>query len=706
MQLGALLVALALPARLVAPAPFPTIAAQAPTVSFVAPGITQGDYELLTPDGPIAVHVVAIAPHRNDLHLGAALASDRLTSSGETVLSMARRTGAVAGINGDYFDINNTNQPTNVLVRNGKLLRTPRQRYALAIAPDGTPRFEEFAFVGSVQIGAANVVLNGVNEYPPPQGGTSLITPEFGGVPPLANITLVALTQLDGAPPFARYRVSAVVDNGTAQPPGYYLAIGINAYGSAGVPNAGDVIAASGDFASGDLAQSTTVVGGGPLILHAGAWFVDPDGPGGGEFLTRIPASGAAIAPDGTLFLIEVDGRQPAVSIGVTRPQFAALMRAFGATEGMSFDGGGSSTLVARDLGDPGPSLQNAPSDGHERPVSDGLFVYSDAPVGDPSLVVARPRTIRAMPGAVVVLHTAVVDGAGHALGSSGEIRALVAPANLGTFANGRFVARAAGNGSLRLAQGALKGIVPIHVIDRPARVEIVPDAPNVDAGDRLQFVVRAFDADGFPVALPPKLAWSASSGTIDSSGKFVASNADATVTVRAGNAMAVERVSVGRHETQLSVGTHASFSSSPRGGPGSLAIATPCPTCLSIGYDFSGTERAAYANLDTQLPDGALGLAFDVDGDGSGAVVRVTLLNAINEKVLVTATTLDFTGWRRAVVRLPRGFAQPARVASIYVLNGLGSTHVQTAGTVVIRDVSSILPGTSPTPGGSAPHP
>ncbi len=158
------LLALLLPARLAAPAPVPAVVAQAPTVSFVAPGVWQGDYELLTADGPIAVHVVAIEPHRDDLHLAAVLATDRLTSPGETVESMAKRTGAVAGINGDYFDIDATDQPTNVLVRNGRMLRSPRQRYALAIGSDGTPRFTEFAFDGSLQIGTTTVALDGVNE--------------------------------------------------------------------------------------------------------------------------------------------------------------------------------------------------------------------------------------------------------------------------------------------------------------------------------------------------------------------------------------------------------------------------------------------------------------------------------------------------------------------------------------------------------------
>ena len=57
-----------------------------------------------------------------------------MISSGETVSAMAARTGAVAGINADYFDIGNTNQPLNVVVRDGALLRTPSKRAAIDVA--------------------------------------------------------------------------------------------------------------------------------------------------------------------------------------------------------------------------------------------------------------------------------------------------------------------------------------------------------------------------------------------------------------------------------------------------------------------------------------------------------------------------------------------------------------------------------------------
>ena len=448
---------------------FPHILAQAPSFENVAPGIEYGEYSLVTVDGPIVVRVIAAQLHRSDVHASTILAHDTLTSAGETVGSMGKRTGAVAGINGDYFDVGNTNRPTNIVVRDGQLLRMPRKRFALAVTRDGNAALDEFSFTGQISIGDKTFGLDGIDELPPPDGGISLVTPEFGSVPPLENVTLVPVALLGGTPPLARFRVTGISDNLSRQPPGYYIAIGPSAYGQAGVPNPGDIAEASGDLSPVGLDQIAAAIGGGPLILHQGVWYDDPDGPNGGEYAKRIPASGAALEPDGTLLLIEVDGRQPLLSVGIERHAFSALMRALGATEGMAFDGGGSSTIVARRIGDADATMQNSPSDGIERPVSNGIFVYSTAPAGPPARLVARPGAIHAVPGADVALRLAAVDAANHVVPPSASIVASVEPPSLGRVGDGRFVALSPGTGRIVLRGGSLSGSIPVEVSRGPA---------------------------------------------------------------------------------------------------------------------------------------------------------------------------------------------------------------------------------------------
>lgn len=678
-----------LPAEIAPSPPFPHVVREAPTVEDVAPGVTYGEYTLATSAGPLVVRVVAVQTHRSDVRVGEVLAHDTLESRGETIGSMAHRTGAVAGINGDYFDIGATNRPTNIVVHNGVLLQMPRNRYALAITRDGSAHVVEFAFMGQVQIGDRTASLDAIDRRPS-DAGTSLLTPEYGSVPPLENVTLAALQVLDGTPPLARYRVTRIADNLAAQPAGYYLAIGPGALSESGVPNPGDVVIAQGDLSPLGLGNVATAIGGGPLILHDGSWIDDPDGPNGGEYDKRIPSSGAAFAPDGRLFLIEVDGRQPSVSVGLTRREFSALMRALGATEGLAFDGGGSSTLAVRRPGDVDTEIVNRPSDRIERPVANGVFVYSTDPVGPPVRLVAQPGVVRAVSGAAVPFRVAAVDAASHAA-SSGAVSERVEPPALGAVRGGVFYAARAGNGRIALHGGALKGTIAVQVFAAPSRLSIEPPDANVDNRGTLQLAAHAADDRGYPLALPRTLAWSTTSGSIRRDGTFHAGTHDARVTVRVGRTSVQALVTVGSHDVALPFAERARYATIPRGGGGHLTRDPQCSTCVALAYAFAGNERAAYAMADLPLPPRTIGLEFDVLDDGSASRLRVALRNAINESVLLDGTLLDTPGWRHVAIRFPAG-TQAARLLALYVLPPRGMELAR--GQIALKNVRAIVAG------------
>jgi exopolysaccharide biosynthesis protein len=690
-----------LPASLLPPAPFPLVTGASVEREAVAPGVARATYRLLTADGPLVVWVVTVDPTEPTVRLGTVLAHDTVVSKDETTSSMARRTGAVAGINGDYFDINATGAPVGIVIRGGALERTPSARAALTVTRDRRIRFETYRFTGSATSGATTVPITALNEWPP-DAGAALLTPAFGAIPPGgAGVTLLDLQPLAAPAGVKRYRVAAV----TSAPPwppasGLRLAFGAAAQAGATVPDVGDVVVLAYDT-DPPLAEVSTAVGGGPLLLAAGAPVDDPSSPNYADRDRRIPASAAARFPDGTLALVVVDGRHPATSIGVNRAELIALLRALGATDAILLDGGGSATLVARVLGDTDASVVNDPSDGIERPVADGLFVYSDAPPGPPAHLVVRPSRIVALAGARVPLRAHVIDANDHGLGPAhGPWR--VAPTPLVAAIGDDDVLRAGdriGSANVAIGRGAVGTVLPVDIVERVARIVIGPARANPDPHGALVLTAEAFDARDRPVAIDGVVRWSAQDASVDAHGRLVAGDRDALVTASAGGANATVTIPVGRHTTALSLFDEAhraswKFVTTPANGPGALTVDGDR---LRIDYDFTGGERAAYAVNEIAL-GAPLALSCAIDGDGRGAALRATFVDRYGDRQIATfVRSVDFIMTRRLTVAVPRALAQPVAVRNFYVVGTLANPAVTAAGTIGVHDCTASIAGSVP---------
>jgi hypothetical protein len=654
---------IALPLTLAPPAPFPLVISQWSAPEDVAPGIRRADYRLTTSAGPLVVHVVAIDTHDPSVRLGAVVARDHMISNGETVSSMAARTGAVAGINADYFDIGNTNQPLNVVVRDGALLRTPSKRAAIDVMRDGSVGIGYVTFAGTVTYGTAQIPLTGVNEWPP-QGGATLLTPAYGALAPTPNVVAATLEPVDTSPGLpGTYRVTAV----GAPPPGPVSGVlagfGAAAQTIAPPPIVGDTLTLAFDTTP-STPSLLAAAGGGPLLIANGMPVDDPFSPAPEERNVRFPVSGAALEPDGTLLLIVADGRNAALSIGLTRPEFGALMRGFGATDGMAFDSGGSATLVTRELGDAGTSVVNDPSDGRERPVADALLAYSVAPAGLHPHLVVRPASFTAYRGAQVALRGAIVDDGDHRLRAAD-----VAPIDTDPVP-GPHVA------TVRERGGTLTAAVPYTTVDRVAALRIVPDRPNPARGVQLPLSVTAADERGAPIALgEAPVRWLL--------GLRAVSGAHVVYDTQAGDVSVTATLGAATATTLIRVGNHT--------------VAVPGYPETALAYDFTGPARAAYANAVIPLPDEPVRLSLEVFGDGNGVPLRASFVNRYGEKQLLTlAKSVDWTGWRRIAIGLPPDLNPPVHLTSIYVVKSLGGPPVIAAGTLRFRALAVVIPGSS----------
>ncbi len=351
-------------------------------VEATAPGVTFGQYGIATAHGPLAITLLDVDPAEPTLRFDTAIAEDRVISGGERTSALGVRTNAIGGVNGDYFDIGRTYQPQGMLVSGGRLVRGPTDRAALVIDRDRHVTFDEFKLRGEVRTARGTMPITEFNDWPP--GDVAVITPAFGKTLPAApGRTFVALAPA-GADP-TRYRVEDVETLDEPRPVRFGLAIGPLVRVPA--PKRGEIVRLRYAL-DPSVPNAIAGIGGGPILLRDGAWYEDPHAPAPDERNYRWPVIALAKRDDGSLMFVAVDGRHPERSIGATRPEFAAILRRLGARDAMALDSGGSVTLVARAPGDAKTTVRNVPSDNSaERWISDGLFLYSSAPV--PTLVPA-----------------------------------------------------------------------------------------------------------------------------------------------------------------------------------------------------------------------------------------------------------------------------------------------------------------------------
>jgi hypothetical protein len=379
----------------------------------VAPGVTWT--RIVRSGGPWRVSVLTVDREAISGRVGAVLSNGRAVGS-ERTSAMARRSRAVAGVNGGF---SNSGNPLGALVVRGRLVSEPlggRSALLVPRSPQERPEIARLRFAGEVSIGARRRLLDGVDRIPgliPACGGrggdrpTELPNPIVTCTDPSE---LILLTRSWGAPtPAGVPRPPA----GAPRPPGGRAleatvrngsVTATRASGGSRVPRDGYVLTGTGDAArflrnaaargarpdlrltlragprSIDPAAYEAIVSGGPRLLRSGLVRVGSiaEGfapPGDSSFFNafvvgRNPRTLAGIRADGRLVLVTIDGRRRGWSAGVSLVEAARVMRALGARDALNLDGGGSTTMTVRGR------VVNRPSDPTgERPISDGLFV-------------------------------------------------------------------------------------------------------------------------------------------------------------------------------------------------------------------------------------------------------------------------------------------------------------------------------------------
>jgi exopolysaccharide biosynthesis protein len=127
-----------------------------------------------------------------------------------------------------------------------------------------------------------------------------------------------------------------------------------------------------------DWARAGQAVGGAGLLLFNGRELHEwtDEQLSAGFDTTRHPRTMIGVDAGDAIWLVTIDGRQPALSLGMNFAELQRLARRLGLRSALNLDGGGSTTMVVKGF------VVNHPSDDTgPRKVSDAILVFAKEPI-------------------------------------------------------------------------------------------------------------------------------------------------------------------------------------------------------------------------------------------------------------------------------------------------------------------------------------
>lgn len=351
-------------------------------VTTVTTGVTEWTQKFTSAGQPERAFLLHVDLSRATLALDAASPDELIGARRADIRAQAAATHALAGINADWFDYaSSVAIPRGAMIRSGQVLKTPRPGWDanLYLRSNGSAAIGAIPFTGVVTRAArssrgraASTRLYSLNTPIDAElGRITLVTPTA------ATLGFRRACTVAEGRTGAHGRVVTRLETGLRTLPkqraGQFALVSCGGSGATWLRNevrARDRISLTTAFPNG---KPSVAVSGGRVLIEGGRAYNDV----GGQVLQgRNPETFACVSRSGrSLLLGVVDGRSR-LSTGVTHPQLQKYLLSLHCWSAMTFDGGGSSTIVARMPGHTGVSVLNVPSDGALRPVADGLFVY------------------------------------------------------------------------------------------------------------------------------------------------------------------------------------------------------------------------------------------------------------------------------------------------------------------------------------------
>lgn len=680
--------------------------------------VTKGvAYELshrLTQDGWVDVNVLKV--NLDDANIGVGpVQSTKEIGLKESLIDLLYENGAVAGVNSDFFGLKGTYSASfGTAIKDGQLIyssddkNTQTDDYSTFFIDNNNIPFFGFLKINFefLNDGMKNIDINAVNKAGDQVYALKLDRNGAESTKSLDNrfVNLVKLVIEDNVITYISLKGETV----TVPENGYVIVINEEWFDErANLFSVGQ----SAEFrinANIDINNMKEAISGGAKILDNGMLSQYPGATVSPN--SRQPRTAIGISQDGKeLILMVVDGRGE--SIGATQAEMAELLLEYGAYNAMNFDGGGSSTMVAKTLEDEWLTIKNDLSEGSQRKIINGLGVFNKSTLGDIIQLVVKPEQTKVFKNTPVKIDVYGYDEYYHQINLDSTI--LSADDKNGRWDGRYFYPSITGDINITAQYGDKIANSVIKSLDA---AEIRSDVSSVglSVGEYVYMNLAGVDYDGFKANINPSaVAFEinpSSLGTFEN-GKFIAlAEGEGYIKFSVGNAQRYVPVVIGSNTRAISSfedfnSENINFTSVPETLKGSAAVTSEQATdglkSLRLNYSFDLSDNATQAAyLEFRQPlelDNPTSLELDVFGDNSSNWLRGRIVDADNQEYLIDfSKSINWNGWQKVKSKLPVNIKYPVKLDRIY-LASLNNSDIEEH-TIYIDNLKGIfsLPSSS----------
>ncbi|HTE62633.1 MAG TPA: phosphodiester glycosidase family protein [Solirubrobacteraceae bacterium] len=624
-------------------------------------------------------------------------------AQGSSLTAQANKAGAVAGVNGDFFDIGNSGASLGFEFAGGQLRKsgTRNRGQSIGVTESGIGTLMNLALSAKATFLGLDHPIVGYNQVGIGAGGIGAYTSDWGAYD--------RQTQVGGAGNVAN-SAEVWVANGevtrAAQPPaagtlpeGTTALVGREAGATALRTLAvGDAVAISYAVSPAMEDRLRFAVGTDAQLVRDGAAVPDSESGAGASGNSPAPRTAIGFKDGGrTMILLTVDGPGGTGQGGSTLPQVARMLDDLGAETAVNLDGGGSTTMVARGLGSPLATLRNVPSDGFERSDPNGVGVFVAPGNGKVEDLVVTPGSgdARVFPGMHRTLSVSAIDDHQTPIGlDRGDVKW---KAKAGSVDGGVFAAPDDGNRTVRVRtkSGKARTDTDVRVLGRLRTLELSSKRLSIPepTSAATTLTVLGRDAQGFtaPVeAADLELGYDPAIVKIQPAGDALrispVANGGTLVTVTAGDQTVKLPVTVGVETTTVYEFDNPDedkrwITNGTAGTSKTLSIA---PEGLRLDYKKArnmGVTKSP-ANTRIALPGQPLRVHWRVWSDGATEYSNMTWIDAdgASKTQLIGGVK---AGWNDVVWTLPSATKFPIALSQFQVIET--NTSRQRDGAIVL---------------------